>query len=119
MTLVPKHILPEVTAIIGFGIALTVKVAMFVHVPFAPITVPVATGAPLDVPIIEDPFNVFVVKPIIGPHVYDAAPVAFKVTVLGEPLKLFIHNVGLLGVTVTEGNPKTVTVITEIFVHVA
>jgi len=49
--------------------ALTVKVEIFVHVPFAPITVPVTTGAPLDVPITSGPFNVLVVTPIIGPHV--------------------------------------------------
>jgi len=39
--------------------------------------------------------------------------------VFGEPLKLFIHNVGLLGVTVTDGKPKTETVMVAKLVHVA
>ena len=116
-TLVPKHILPDVTAIIGLGMAFSVKVARFVQVPFAPITVPVITGAPFDVPMMDEPFRVLVVKPMIGPQVYEAAPVAFSVTVFGEPLKLFMHKVGLLGVTVTEGKPKTETVITPVLVQ--
>lgn len=104
---------------IGFGMAFTVNVAVFVQVPFAPITVPVATGVPFDVPTILEPFNVLVVKPVIGPHVYEAAPTAFNVTVFGEPLKLFIHKVGLLGVMFITGKPKTVTVIAVTFVQVA
>ena len=111
VTLVPAHMLPDVTAMVGFAMAFNVNVAKLVHVPFAPITVPEIAAAPLEVPMIELPFNVLVVKPIIGPHVYEAAPLAFKVTVFGEPLKLFIHNVGLLGVIVTEGKPNTETVI--------
>ena len=119
VTLVPAHILPEVVPIIGFAIAFTVKVEIFVHVPLAPMTVPVTTGAPFDVPITSGPFNVLVVTPTIGPQVYDAAPLAVNETVFGEPLKLFIHNVGLLGVTVIEGKPKTVTVMVAKLVQVA
>ena len=120
VTLVPAHILPEVVAIVGFGIAFKVKVEIFVQVPFAPNTVPVITGAePLDVVIMSGPFKVFVVAPTIGPHVYEPAPLAVNETVFGEPLKLFIHKVGLLGVTVIEGKPKTVTVIEAKLVHVA
>ena len=69
VALVPAHILADVTAIVGFGMAFTVKVARLVQVPLAPITVPVATGAPLEVPIIVAPLMVFVVKPTIGPQV--------------------------------------------------
>ncbi len=119
VTLVPAHILPDVVAIVGLGMAFTVKVATLVHVPLAPMTVPVTTGAPLDVPITSGPFNVFVVTPTIGPHVYDAAPLAVNETVFGEPLKLFIHKVGLLGVTVIDGKPKTVTVMVAKLVQVA
>ena len=119
VTLVPAHILPDVVAIVGLGFAFNVKVAMLVHVPLAPITVPVITGAPFDVPITSGPFNVLVVTPTIGPHVYDAAPLAVNETVFGEPLKLFIHSVGLLGVTVTDGKPKTETVIVAKLVQVA
>jgi len=86
VTLVPAHILPDVVAMVGFGIALRVKVEIFVQVPLAPNTVPVITAAPLDVPIIIEPFKVLVVKPIIGPHVYEPAPLAVNDTVFGEPL---------------------------------
>ena len=69
-TLVPAHILPEVTDIVGFGTALTVKVAVFEHVPTVPVTVTVPTADPLlDVPIMVEPFNVLGIRPFIGPHV--------------------------------------------------
>ena len=116
---VPAQNVVDKTVIVGFGMAFNVNVAKLVQVPFAPITEPEIAAALLDVPMIDEPFKVFVVKPIIGPHVYDAAPAAFKVTVFGEPLKLFIHKVGLLGVTVTDGKPNTETVIAATCVHVA
>ena len=86
MALVPAHILADVAAIIGLAMALTVKVAELVQVPLAPMTVPVAMAAPLEVPIMVAPFKVLVVKPTIGPQVYDAAPLAVKDTVFGEAL---------------------------------
>ena len=86
VTLVPAHILPEVAVMVGFGIALTVKVAELVQVPLAPMTVPVAMAAPLEVPIMVAPFMVLVVKPTIGPQVYEPAPAAVKDTVFGEAL---------------------------------
>jgi len=67
-TLVPAHILPEVTDIVGLGTALTVKVAIFEHVPTVPITVPVPIEEPSDTPIIIEPFRVFGTKPFIGPQ---------------------------------------------------
>ena len=119
-TLVPAHILPEVTDIVGFGTALTVKVAVFEHVPTVPVTVTVPTAAPLlDVPIITGPFKVLGIKPLIGPQVQVLAPLAVRVTLLGEPLKLFIHNVGLLEVIFTTGKFITVTVTEAKLVHVA
>ena len=119
VALVPAHILADVTAMVGLGIALIVNVAILVQVPFAPMTVPVAIAAPFDVPMMVGPFTVFVVKPMIGPHVYDAAPEAVNDTVFGEPLKLFIHKVGLLGVTVTDGRGSTCTTMVPTLVQVA
>ncbi len=118
VTCVPAHMLPEVVAIVGLGIALSVNVALLEQVPFAPITVPVAIGLPLDVPTICEPFNVFVVKPIIGPHVNVIAPLAVRLTVFGEPLKLFIQSVGLLGTILIVGSGNTLTVIVARLVHV-
>ena len=86
VTLVPAHMLAEVTAMIGLAIAFNVNVAWFVQVPLAPNTVPVMIAAPLDVPMMLAPFNVLVVKPMIGPHVYEPAPEAVNETVFGEPL---------------------------------
>jgi hypothetical protein len=87
LTLVPAHMLPDVTAMIGFGMAATVKVATFVHVPTVPINVPEPIAVtPSDVPTIVEPFNVLVVKPTIGPHVYDVAPLAVILTEFDEPL---------------------------------
>ena len=86
-TLVPAHILPDVTDIVGFTIAFTVKVAVLVQFPTEPTTVTIPFNPPLlDVPIMVEPFNVLAVKPFIGPHVYVLAPFAVKDTVLGEPL---------------------------------
>ena len=115
-TLVPAHILPEVTDIVGLGTALTVKVAMLVQLPTDPTTVTIPFNAPLlDVPIIVDPFKVLAVRPFIGPQVYDTAPLAVKDTVLGEPLKLFIHNVGLLDDIVTTGKDITAIENVDVF----
>lgn len=120
LTLVPAHILPDVTAIIGFGMAATVKVATFVHVPTVPITVPEPTDViPSDVPMMVAPFKVLVVKPTIGPHVYDVAPLAVMFTEFGEALKLFIHIVGLLKAVVMIGKLITDTVPTATCVQVA
>jgi hypothetical protein len=116
---VPAHILPEVAVMVGLGMAFSVKVAILVQVPLAPITVPVARAAPFDVPIMVAPLIVLVVKPMIGPHVYEPAPAAVKVTVFGEALKLFIHKVGLLGVIVIDGKPRTDTVMVARLVQVA
>ena len=69
LTLVPAHMLPLVVAMIGLSITFKVKVAELVQVPIAPTTVPLGALLPLAVPMIIEPFNVFVVKPIIGPHV--------------------------------------------------
>ena len=119
-TLVPAHILPEVTDIVGFATALTVKVAVFEHVPTVPVTVTVPTADPLlDVPIMVEPFNVLGIKPLIGPQVYVLAPLAVNTTLLGEPLKLFIQSVGLLEVIFTTGKFITVTVTEAKLVHVA
>ena len=68
-TLVPAHILPEVTDIVGLDTALTVKVDTLEQVPTVPITVPVPIEEPSDTPIIVEPFSVFGIKPFIGPHV--------------------------------------------------
>lgn len=68
-TLVPAHILPEETVMIGLAMALTVNVDVLVQVPLDPMMVPVATGAPLEVPMMVAPFSVFVVRPTIGPQV--------------------------------------------------
>ncbi len=104
---------------VGLATAFRVNVAELVQVPLAPMTVPVITGAPLEVPIMVAPFMVLVVKPTIGPQVYEPAPDAVSDTVFGEALKLFIHKVGLLGVTVTDGRPSTCTVTVAILVQLA
>ena len=69
VTLVPAHMLPLVTVMVGLAIAFTVKVAVLVQFPLAPKTVPVPIAAPFEVPIMVGPFKVFVVNPIIGPQV--------------------------------------------------
>ena len=42
-TLVPAHILPDVTDIVGFGTTVRVNTAEFVHVPSSPVKVTVST----------------------------------------------------------------------------
>jgi hypothetical protein len=116
---VPAHILPEVVAITGFAMAFKLNVPTFVHVPFAPITDPEIIALPFEVPIICEPFNVFVLIPTMLVQVKLAALLAVKVTVFGEPLKLFIQIVGLLATILTVGSGNTLTVILAMFVQVA
>ena len=79
LTLVAAHILPDVVAMIGLAIAFKVKDDTLEHVPLAPITVPVITGIPFDVPMISEPFKVFVVNPTIAPQVYVVVTVGLAV----------------------------------------
>ena len=70
IALVPEHMLADETAITGFGMAPTVKVAILVQLPIVPITEPVpAINGGRAVNVIDEPAVVFVVTPLIPTHV--------------------------------------------------